>query len=407
VAIQAKCALTSEAGELDSHINAVTKAKQPTVLKRWAALAVATSTRVLHSVLVLCYFLHPRSYAMGSLRACDADDFFVIRLICFHPRSVLTRVCSIVASASRLIVLPVAFFILAISPSAAVTWREAIAVVKSNSKAMSEKADAMGYPISLGTAINGYRVPEHYCAILGRMLGKAGAIKHLEFEPPKVSSDGYEFRLEALSLDNWVAVAENVLRLSEPQRVKIWDLDCVGHLDVPVSEYIGSATSGTFYAVVNDGYVLRIIGDVEVGFADKVAAALSENPSVEVVALGSAGGIVSEALKAGIEIRTRRLKTTLWNNCYSACPLVFLAGVDRMIWSPYPELGFHQISVGQRAIPEDDPLYSVVRDYAASMGADGDEVLRQMLAAAPSSMNVPELQLLCDAKIALWVQRAC
>lgn len=293
------------------------------------------------------------------------------------------------------------------SPTLAASWQDAIAAVKANATAMSEKADALGYPAHIGTAYNEYRIREHSCAILGRMLGKASVTKHLEYDPPAVSKEGFEFRLEAVSLDNWVSAAEHILALSKERRTEVWNLDCAGQLNIPASEHIASNGPRAFYDIVGDGKVLRILGDVEEGFASSVAAALAANTGVEVVALGSAGGLVDEALRAGVEIRRLRLETTLWNNCYSACPLVFLAGTNRTIWSPYPELGFHQISRDGRAIPPDDPLYGLVGSYAFAMGTDGDTVLRLMMAAVPAKMELPDLQTLCDAKIALWVQRAC
>jgi hypothetical protein len=293
------------------------------------------------------------------------------------------------------------------SPTLAASWQDAIAAVKANAAAMSEKADALGYPVHIGTAYNEYRIREHSCAILGRMLGKANVTKHLEFDPPAVSKEGFEFRLEAVSLDNWVSAAKYILALSKEQRAEVWNLDCAGQLNIPASEHIDSNGPRAFYDIVRDGKVLRILGDVEVGFGSAVTAALADNPGVEVVALGSAGGIVGEALQAGMEIRRRGLETTLWNNCYSACPLVFLAGTNRTIWSPYPELGFHQISRDGHAIPPDDPIYGLVGSYAFAMGADGDVVLQLMMAAIPAQMELPDLQTLCDAKIALWVQRAC
>ncbi len=51
--------------------------------------------------------------------------------------------------------------------------------------------------------------------------------------------------------------------------------------------------------------------------------------------LGSGGGYIDEAMKAGAYIRRKGLDTTLYNNCDSACPLVVMAGVERLNWSPY------------------------------------------------------------------------
>jgi hypothetical protein len=126
-----------------------------------------------------------------------------------------------------------------------------------------------------------------------------------------------------------------------------------------------------------------------------------------VVALGSPGGSVSEALAAGAEIRRRGLETTLWGNCYSACPLVFLAGTKRTIWSPYPELGFHKIALNGKPIPNEDLTYDVVMAYASKMGANAAVVFHFMTSAEPSEIFSPTMDELCGAKIAMWVQRKC
>lgn len=291
--------------------------------------------------------------------------------------------------------------------AAAASWQEAISAVRSNAALLDERADALGYP-PLGTAYNEVDAIEHECAILGRMLGKAELIRHLEKEAPPETADGQELRIAAQSLENWIVAAENALALSKQQRVQVWNLDCPGHMGIAGTGYI-LATPGprAFYDVTEDGSTLRVLGDVELGFADKIRSALDDNPGVTVIALGSAGGIVLEAIDAGSEIRARKLETTLWNNCYSACPLVFLGGTSRTIWSPYPELGFHQMSRDGLAVQLDDPLYALVREYADAMGANSDIVMSFMLSAPPHAMRVPDLFDLCDAKIALWVQRAC
>ncbi len=53
------------------------------------------------------------------------------------------------------------------SPTLAASWQDAIAAVKANAAAMSEKADALGYLVHIGTVYNEYRIREHSCAILG------------------------------------------------------------------------------------------------------------------------------------------------------------------------------------------------------------------------------------------------
>ena len=96
-----------------------------------------------------------------------------------------------------------------------------------------------------------------------------------------------------------------------------------------------------------------------------------------------------DAILAGTLIRDRRLDTTLMADCYSACPLVFLGGVGRTIWSPYPRLGFHQASVDGKALAEDHSAYKLIAGYAQDMGADSNFIVERMLQSPPSSMNHP------------------
>ncbi|MEZ5789530.1 MAG: hypothetical protein R3D34_01560 [Nitratireductor sp.] len=178
-------------------------------------------------------------------------------------------------------------------------------------------------------------------------------------------------------------------------------------MEIPATAYIGERSQATFYTVENDGKVLRVFGDVEMGFARKLADALDANPGVKHVALGSGGGLVKEAIEAAILIRSRKLTTVLWNECYSACTMVFLGGVDREIWSPYPNLSFHQVSAEGKALPSSHPIYKTIREFAYSMGADGDAFVKLILSSLPDKLTDADLFDLCAAYIATWVQRAC
>lgn len=305
-------------------------------------------------------------------------------------------------AAAFLVVLPVS--------SWAESWPQAIANVERLRKQMEERADDLGYPVHLGTAYNEYKVKEHECAILGRMLGKTDAIAHLEEELPRESRDGSEFRFAALSLSNWIFTAKRLLDEPFDRRVSLWNLNCVGSLGISRTEFLKATDPNgqpEFFDITDDGSTLRILGPVTDGFSDRVIDALNKNPQVKVVALGSPGGSVTEALTAGLAIRQRGLETTLWNNCLSACPLVFLAGVRRSVWSPYPDLGFHQISRDGQAVAAGHEIYGLVRDYVRLMGVNDRVVIDLMMSAAPSDMNIPDMQTLCEAKIANWVQRVC
>ena len=144
--------------------------------------------------------------------------------------------------------------------------------------------------------------------------------------------------------------------------------------------------SATFYQVQNDGNVLQILGEIEAGFAQKLRKAIAENPSVKTVSLGSAGGSVYEALEAGRFIRKSGLSTTLWNNCYSACPLVFAGGKDRTIWSPYPSLGFHKVYAKTGAVPVTSQVYRDIQIYLLDMGIAPGFFIGNMIKAEPEEI---------------------
>jgi hypothetical protein len=295
--------------------------------------------------------------------------------------------------------------------AATATWEEEIQQARRLAKEYHEKASARGYTEHAGTMYNELDVEEHTCAILGRMLDKTKLIRHLEKDYPTQSRTGEEFRLAAISISNWAYTAEAMLKLDAARRIKSWNLDCVGRLGIPTSAYIGREGASTFYDIDRsnsaDGTYLRVLGDVEAGFSAKLLDAIQQNRDVKYVALGSAGGSVVEAIQAGRLIRRLNLETTLWNNCYSACSLVFLGGVERTIWSPYPALGFHMVSRSGVAEPPNSVVYQRIKEYASDMGVDHSAVINAMLAASPNEFHYMEPKNMCKAGIATWIQRWC
>jgi hypothetical protein len=284
--------------------------------------------------------------------------------------------------------------------------------------ALSTKALDVGVAIdghfSAGTAFNEIHIPEHQCWVLGQLLKKADTVKPVEiiYEPDfdtQTTENASDLRIMSNSLHNFVSMAKHVLRMSHDERVVTWNLDCAGQLGLS-GAFIKQEGRSSFYVVTNEGRALQVLGEIEEGFAQKIQDAVEANPNVEFVALGSGGGYVREAMKAGAYIRSKGLNTTLFNNCYSACPLVFMAGVERLNSSPYPKLGFHQIyTVEGQAIPFDSELYRQVFGYLVRMGIDPHYVIQKMWSAPPTGMtNVDgDDTALCDANITTWIQRSC
>lgn len=264
----------------------------------------------------------------------------------------------------------------------------------------------------IGTMYNEVDAREHACYSLGLLVGQPESVRHIRLNrnPPlraRNSDEAHELRVIARSLDNFVHVASNSLKLSVDEQILEWNLDCVGQHGIK-GYAIHTNRQNSFFLIKNNGLVLQILGDIEQGFAARLRAAIEANPRVNTVALGSGGGLVHEAIVAGRYIRSRGLETTLWNNCYSACPLVFLGGVERTVWSPYPNLGFHKFYTSSGAIPIASRVYREVADYVHEMGASPHFVLKLIYSAEPSQMVlIRGTKELCENKVATWIQRVC
>lgn len=291
----------------------------------------------------------------------------------------------------------------------AVSWTDAIENVERAAKEYREYAVEVGGTSWAGTMYNGYKSQEHSCAILGRMLGHADAITHIEeFEYPPIDSrsDPHDLLVFSISLDNWAGAARRAVNAEEHERINEWNLDCVGKFGISNALFMNSSKPNAEFE--RQATQLHVYGDIDQGFAERFETALNENPSITEVTLGSAGGSVRDAIIAGSMIRDRGLNTTIYGNCYSACPLVFLGGIRRVIWAAPYRLGFHQIYTGSGdAIPFDSPTYSHVAKYVSAMGADPSQVLQWMYVAGPSEMYEPEPDQLCQAVFATFVQRIC
>lgn len=166
------------------------------------------------------------------------------------------------------------------------------------------------YYYGFGTMHNDVGVKEHRCYTLGVLLGKSESVSHLHlgtvdnYHPITERNSGLLHNYYA-ALENFTAIATSRLALSDDERSIQWNLNCAGSLGIPSAESVAPVANKTFYQIVNDGYVLNVLGDIEDGFSQKVIDAINDNPGVEVVALGSGGGSVYEAILAGRYIRKK------------------------------------------------------------------------------------------------------
>lgn len=295
------------------------------------------------------------------------------------------------------------------SKASANGWEDAIETVAKSAEEYFEYAVDVGGTSWAGTMYNGYKSVEHRCAITGRMLGQVEAIRHIEefdYPPMDARSEPHDLLVFSISLDNWAGAARWALAASEAQLINFWNLDCVGQFEIAANVFMQSTSPIADFEM--KGSQLHVYGDIEFGFAKRFAAVLNASPGVTEVTLGSGGGSVADALIAGTMIRNRGLNTTLYGNCYSACPLVFMGGTRRTLWAAPYRLGFHQIYTGNGVpLAFEDELYELVGHYIVRMGGDPVPVLLWMFSASPSEMFEPQPKELCAAVVVTWAQRVC
>jgi len=251
---------------------------------------------------------------------------------------------------------------------AKISWDDAIEAVSEESLKYYDFALGLGsgHP---GSALNGIGHDRHICAIIGRMLGFRDEITEAEtFDSPSLvpEADPFELMEHSVFLDSWVAAARRAVAMTDNQKKSLWHLDCIGNHAIPRTAYIDEPELKGDFSVLEN--TLVVYGNIDSGFHDRFRAALDANPEVDLVALGSAGGSVVDAILSGFDIRKRGLSTTLHGPCFSACPLVFMAGETRTIWmGPGPHLGFHRVYTTLGEVPLDNDDYRQIAEYLAAM----------------------------------------
>jgi hypothetical protein len=117
--------------------------------------------------------------------------------------------------------------------------------------------------------------------------------------------------------------------MSPRDRIELWNLDCVGQHEIGRRHAIASIAPKATFRRHADSIV--VLGDIDAGFYERFRAILASSNGVTTISLGSGGGSVRDAIMTGLLIRKAGLRTTLFADCYSACPLIFLGGVNRTI----------------------------------------------------------------------------
>ena len=97
--------------------------------------------------------------------------------------------------------------------------------------------------------------------------------------------------------------------------------------------------------------------------------------------LESPGGVVADGLWLGTQVRKGGLRTVARYGCASSCGLIFLGGVDRVLWGARAAIGFHQAAWSRGTVRQcDEPDSSdslKIRDYLRSViPVSADEVFQ-------------------------------
>jgi hypothetical protein len=97
--------------------------------------------------------------------------------------------------------------------------------------------------------------------------------------------------------------------------------------------------------VMNQGTEVELLGGLEFGTSNNLAKVLIDNPSINIIHLNSMGGRIAEAKKLALLVKKNKLITYSKTQCLSACPIVFLAGKEKLLGDS-AKLGFHSASFG-------------------------------------------------------------
>ena len=249
---------------------------------------------------------------------------------------------------------------------------------------------------------------EHYCSILADLLQVPETVpeEYMLEDPGLLSNEPYQLRLYGQSLQNYAELAFSLIPQGDFSLRYLWNLNCWSRFELSrhftddrYQDYVVSTTP--------DRKTLRIVGDIRSGLFGAIARRITVHSSIQNVELGSFGGNVYEAIKIGELIRKKGLNTVLSNNCFSACTLIFLGGVERQIPAPHYSLGFHRVTSRGWPVPENDEVYDAIREYAERMVGNGDAIVRANLTGDGFDYFMFDRQALCTNGIATLVERHC
>jgi hypothetical protein len=251
-------------------------------------------------------------------------------------------------------------------------------------------------------------VKEHSCGVLAELLGiRAGVAEGFTYPDPGLqSNDPHELMLFAISLGHYIEQAQIILSESEFLWRYKWNLNCA---DAYSSSGWVRMQDWPPYSIqiseIRD--TLTLVGNIEPDLYNVIAKRLTIHRSIKKIELASLGGDGGAAFKIGRLLRKRGITTMVAGNCNSACALVFLGGVERIVPKPYWKLAFHRASSDGIPIWDGDEFYQRLRDYSNLMIGSEDDILRISLAPVGLAFYRPGREELCSLRIATRVDGVC
>ena len=157
---------------------------------------------------------------------------------------------------------------------------------------------------------------------------------------------------------------------------------------VPLPLLAQPAPSGVFVARDGDNSVIIVSGRISPETETAFAAALRNAQGRPRIYLTSPGGALTPGLNMGRMIREARLETFIpaGAGCFSACGLIWLAGVERHL-DPMARVGFHAAYVPQQGAPGQvsGSGNALIGAYLSRLGYN-DNAIRFFTSARPDQM---------------------
>lgn len=128
-----------------------------------------------------------------------------------------------------------------------------------------------------------------------------------------------------------------------------------GCISIPEKDYTSEYSEGKITVTTNNNRICSIFlnGDITEDLPNYIESKINylknQNCHKNTLVINSRGGVSSAAQKIGNLVRANNFDTAIRydNQCSSACGLIFISGVNRIIWKPnfvhanQPRIGFH------------------------------------------------------------------